>query len=62
LPDAPTTVIPGVISTVTEPHTGLSIQLREWYDMTLAKESRTMTLMYGFAKGNAGTLVRLVKK
>ena len=62
LPDAPTTVIPGVISTVTEPHSGLSVQLREWYDMTLAKESRTMTLMYGFAKGNAATLVRMLKK
>ena len=43
--------VPGNIYTVTEPESGLSIQVREWYDIKLGKEFRTMTLMYGVAKG-----------
>jgi hypothetical protein len=55
LPELPSTQVPGKISVVTEPNTGLSIQLREWYDMTLGKEFRTMTLMYGVAVGLSNT-------
>lgn len=51
--------VPGLITTVTEPNTKLSIQLRQWYDMQKGKEFRTMTLMYGVAKGVTENLQRI---
>lgn len=51
--------IPGVIQTVTEEKTGLSLQLRTWYDIKLGQELRTFTIMYGVAVGNATCLERL---
>jgi hypothetical protein len=63
VPELPKTQVPGRISIVTEPNTGLSIQLREWYDMTKGKEFRTMTLMYGVAVGltNTAECKRLIR-
>ncbi len=49
------------ISTVTEPQTGISVQVREWYEPTLAQFRRTYTLMYGVAKGQAASLQRIVQ-
>ncbi len=43
--------IPGTLTVVTEPNSGLSVLLRQWYEMKEGKEYRTMTLMYGVAKG-----------
>jgi hypothetical protein len=39
--------IPGIITTVTDPRTGLSVQLRQHYDMNLAKEFRNMVMLFG---------------
>lgn len=52
--------IQGSIEVVTEPNTGLSLQVRSWYDMKLGKEFRTYTLMYGVAAGNPACIERLV--
>ncbi len=59
LPSMPSdgAIVPGVIQVVTEPNTGLSLQLRSWYDMAKGKEFRTMTWMYGMAAGLSGTAV-----
>ncbi len=48
------------ISTVTDESTGLSLQVREWYEATLAQYRRTYTLMYGVAKGQTSALQRIV--
>lgn len=48
------------ISTVTDEQTGLSLQVREWYNPDLAKFNRTYTLMYGVAKGQTDALQRIV--
>ena len=60
LPDLPSPDVPlgGTIDVVTEPHTGLSIQLRQWYNFQLGQEFRTITLMYGMAV-NTGAPGRL---
>lgn len=53
VPEAPSTDLPlgGTIDVVTEPNSGLSIQLRQNYDFQKGREFRTMTLMYGVAPG-----------
>jgi hypothetical protein len=48
------------IRTVTEPQTGISVQVREWYDANLGMFKRTYTLMYGVAAGQTGALQRIV--
>ncbi len=53
-------VLGGLFETITEPNTGLSIQLRQWYDFRLGKEFRTYTLMFGCAVGNPLCLERIV--
>ncbi len=50
------------ISVVTEPETGLSIQVREWYEATLAQYRRTYTLMFGVAKAQTAALERIASK
>lgn len=59
----PTRTIPGEIATVTEPNSGLAAQYRQYYDMKLAKDVESITLMYGFAAGlsEAGLSKRLVR-
>lgn len=60
VPESPQVgTLPGIIQTVTEPTTGLSAQLRQYYDMTLGQEFLTMTIMYGVAVGNAVFLQRI---
>jgi hypothetical protein len=48
------------ISTVTDEQTGISLQVREYYNSTLATFNRSYTLMYGVAKGQADALQRIV--
>lgn len=48
------------ISTVTEPQSGLSVQVREWYNADLGQFRRSYTLMYGVAIGQATSLQRIV--
>jgi hypothetical protein len=59
LPQIPETEIPGSIEIITEPNSGLSIQMRSFYDMRAGLEVRTYTLMYGVAVGNAACLERI---
>jgi hypothetical protein len=55
--------VPGKIMNVTEPNTGLTVQLRRYYDMKFGKLVETLTVMYGFAAGlsEAGVSKRLVR-
>lgn len=48
------------LSVVTDENTGMSVQVREWYEATLAQFRRSYTLMYGVAKGQTGALQRIV--
>lgn len=48
------------ISVVTDEDSGLSLQVREWYNADLASFRRTYTLMYGVAKGQTDCLQRIV--
>jgi hypothetical protein len=60
VPEVPTGVnVPGEISVVTEPRTGLSVQVREYYDVVLGKLQRTYALIYGVKAGETSSLVRI---
>lgn len=48
------------IRVVTEAETGISIQVREWYDANLGMFKRSYTLMYGVAVGQTDGLQRIV--
>lgn len=50
------------ITVATEPQTGLSIQVREWYEPTPAKFRRSYTLMFGVGKGQTDCLQRIVSQ
>jgi hypothetical protein len=61
VPEVPTNVtIPGDISVVTEPRTGLSVQVREAYSVQTGKLQRTYALIYGVKAGETNSLVRIV--
>jgi len=49
------------ISTVTEPKSGLSVQVREWYNSELGSFRRSYTLMFGVAVGQAASLQRITQ-
>jgi hypothetical protein len=51
--------LPGQIYNVTNSETGLTAQVRQWYDMILGKERMVITMMYGVAVGNPVFLTRL---
>jgi hypothetical protein len=60
VPEIPTGVpIPGDISVVTEPRTGLSVQVRENYDVVKGLLQRTYALIYGVKAGETSSLVRI---
>ena len=61
IPAAPPEGIPlaGIANTVTDPDSGLSVQVREWYDFNLGRHYRNTVLMYGVAVGNAAALQRI---
>jgi len=60
VPEIPTNVpIPGTIDTVTEPRTGLSIQIREAYNVFSGQLQRTYALIYGCKAGETNSLVRI---
>ena len=50
----------GRISTVTEPKSGLSVQVRESYDMKRGARLVTYAIIYGTAKGNPLSMQRIV--
>lgn len=60
VPEVPSNVtIPGDISVVTEPRTGLSVQVREAYSVQTGKLQRTYALIYGVKAGETSSLVRI---
>ena len=61
VPDVPKHTGDTVIRVVTDPRTGLSVQVRDRYDGRLGKQEVSFTLMYGFAPGNKPVLERIVK-
>lgn len=50
------------ITVATEPQTGLSIQVREWYNPDMAQYRRSYTAMFGVAKAQTNALQRIVSK
>lgn len=50
----------GRISVVTEPRSGLSVQVRESYDMKKGARTVSYAIIWGCAKGNAASLQRIV--
>jgi len=51
--------VPAKITNVTDPKTGLTLQVREFYLPALGKYQVTYTWMYGTAVGSAKSLVRI---
>ncbi len=62
IPSAPPKDLPvgGRVSVVSDTNSGVSMQLREWYNFDLGQTRRTSTLMFGGAVGNAATIQRIV--
>lgn len=60
LPEMPSVKEGGLMSIVTDERTGLSVLLRQWYEWSTGKEYRTLTLMYGVAKGVTNNATRLM--
>lgn len=61
IPDVPENTGDTVISIVTDPRTGLSIQVRDRYDGRLGRQEVSYTLMYGFAAGNKPVIERIIR-
>ena len=59
LPDEPAVTEGGIMEVVTEPNSGLSVLLRNWYNWQLGQENYTLTLMFGVAKGSVQALERI---
>jgi hypothetical protein len=47
------------VADITDPSTGLPIQLRTWYDNTAGKHYLSMGVLYGVAVGNGAALKRI---
>jgi hypothetical protein len=58
VPDVPSEQSGGVIRNVTQ--SGLTVQMRQWYDWQKGFEYLTVTMFYGVDEGNTGNLTRLV--
>lgn len=50
----------GNVATATDEVSGLSIQLREWYDGDAGQQKIAMTILYGVAVGNPKSLGRII--
>lgn len=60
LPATPTNWY-GNVATATDAESGLSIQVREWYDGDAGEQKLSMSILYGVAIGNASCLSRIVE-
>jgi len=58
LPDGVT--LPGSIDVVTEPKSGLSLQVAEHYNFRLGSHERSYRILYGVGRGQTSSLVRIV--
>lgn len=50
----------GSVATATDEKSGLSIQVREWYDGVLGQQLISMSILYGVAIGNTNTLAKII--
>lgn len=50
----------GEVQNVTDPESGLTIQVRHWYSQDKGKHYLSMGILYGVQKGNADALKRIV--
>jgi hypothetical protein len=50
----------GNVATATDEASGLSLQIREWYDGDKGEQKIAMTILYGVAVGNADALGRII--
>ena len=60
VPDVPAFTGDTEINVVTDPRTGLSVQVRDRYDGRLGRQEVSYTLMYGFTAANKPMLERIV--
>jgi len=58
IPDGVT--LPGSIDVVTEPKSGLSLQVAEHYNFRLGSHERSYRILYGVGRGQTNSLVRIV--
>lgn len=59
LPATPTNWY-GNVATATDAESGLSIQVREWYDGDAGEQKLSMSILYGVAVGNANCLAKII--
>ena len=59
LPATPTNWY-GNVATATDAESGLSIQVREWYDGDSGQQKLSMSILYGMTVGNAANLSRII--
>ena len=50
----------GNVATATDEKSGLSIQVREWYDGVLGQQLLSMSILYGVQIGSTNTLARII--
>lgn len=50
----------GNVASATDEKSGLTVQVREWYDGDLGKQKLSMSILYGVTKGSVGTLGKIV--
>jgi len=50
----------GNVATATDEKSGLSIQVREWYDGVLGQQLMSMSILYGVQIGSTNTLARIL--
>jgi hypothetical protein len=58
IPDGVT--LPGSVDVVTEPKSGLSLQVAEHYNFRLGSHERSYRILYGVGRGQTSSLVRIV--
>jgi len=59
LPATPTNWY-GNVATATDAESGLSIQVREWYDGDAGEQKLSMSILYGMSVGNAACLSKII--
>jgi hypothetical protein len=59
LPATPTNWY-GNVATATDAESGLSIQVREWYDGDAGEQKLSMSILYGVTVGNPGCLAKII--
>jgi hypothetical protein len=50
----------GNVASATDEKSGLTVQVREWYDGDSGKQKLSMSILYGVQKGSVGTLAKII--